>query len=121
MKKAVLYARAWPSQIDSEEKIKMQLEFLKNYCEKKNMIVWDIYEDVTDGYTSDTMAFLTKINGVSTGRGEADILLAVDLKLFARGVLNAVVTTNLFRDRELEVYHFARRFEQPSTDTQTIN
>ena len=116
MKKAVLYARAWPSQIDGKEKIKMQLDFLKNYCEKKQMIVWDIYEDVTDGYTSDTMALLTKINGVSTGRGEADILLAVDLKLFARGVLNAVVTTNLFRDRELEVYHFARRFEQPSTE-----
>lgn len=121
MKKAILYARAWPSQIDSEEKIKMQLEFLKNYCEKKNMIVWDIYEDVTDGYTSDTMAFLTKINGVSTGRGEADILLAVDIKLFARGVLNSVLTTNLFRDSELEVYHFARRFNQPCTETSKQN
>ncbi len=113
MKKAVLYARGWPTQSEGRKKIEMQLDFLKHYCEKKNIIVWDIYEDVTDGYTHDTMDLLTKLNGVSTKRGEADLLIAVDLKLFASGVLNTVVTTNLFRDKELEVWHFAKRFEKP--------
>ena len=108
MKKAVLYARAWPSDEQAKEKIAKQIDLLKSYCEREKIIVWDIYEDVTESYTWDCLDFLGKINGVSSGRGHADLLLVVDVKLFAKSIIDTVITTNLFRETELQIWHLKK-------------
>ena len=95
--KAIGYARV----STQDQKLDVQIEQIKRYCEYRNIDLARLYADKASGANTDRPEFQAMIGDIETNVHGADIIIVWKLDRIGRSLKNLIEIVDLFKSKEL--------------------
>ena len=108
---AIAYAR-YSSDRQREESIDAQLRAIREYCQRENITLVDIFTDeAQSGKTSDRDNFQAMISGILKGRYNIDYVLVHKFNRFARNKFDSALYKKRLKERGVRVLSVTQKIE----------
>ena len=95
--KAIGYARV----STQDQKLDVQIDQIKRYCEYRNIDLARLYADKASGANTDRPEFQSMINDIETNVHGADLIIVWKLDRIGRSLKNLIEIVDLFKSKDL--------------------
>ena len=95
--KAIGYARV----STQDQKLDVQIEQIKRYCEYRNIDLVRLYTDKASGANTDRPEFQEMVIDIETNAHGADVIIVWKLDRIGRSLKNLIEIVDLFKSKEL--------------------